>query len=31
MNSTGNEDRQVNNCHGCKWLDRYKEDGRGLL
>ena len=17
------------NCHGCKWLDRYKEDGRG--
>jgi len=29
MNSTGNEDRQVNNCHGCKWLDRYKEDGRG--
>ena len=19
----------MNNCHGCKWLDRYKEDGRG--
>ena len=17
------------NCHGCKWLDRYKENGRG--
>ena len=17
------------NCHGCKWLDRYKQDGRG--
>lgn len=17
------------NCHGCKWLDRYKEDGNG--
>ena len=19
----------VQNCHGCKWLDRYKENGRG--
>lgn len=19
----------IMNCHGCKWLDRYKEDGRG--
>lgn len=19
----------MNNCHGCKWLDRYKENGRG--
>lgn len=19
----------MNNCHGCKWLDRYKQDGNG--
>ena len=19
----------MNNCHGCKWLDRYKSDGNG--
>lgn len=19
----------MSNCHGCKWLDRYKTDGRG--
>ena len=19
----------TNNCHGCKWLDRYKQDGNG--
>lgn len=29
MNNTGNAEYQVKNCHGCKWLDRYKEDGRG--
>ena len=27
MNNTCNDGRPVNNCHGCKWLDRYKEDG----
>ena len=20
---------KVDNCHGCKWLDRYKQNGRG--
>ena len=29
MNNTGNAEYQVKNCHGCKLLDRYKEDGRG--
>lgn len=29
MNNTGNAEYQVKNCHGCKWHDRYKEDGRG--
>ena len=23
------EDKSKENCHGCKWLDRYKVDGRG--
>ena len=21
--------KNFENCHGCKWLNRYKEDGRG--
>ena len=29
MNNTGNAEYQVKNCHGCKWLDRYKKDGNG--
>lgn len=25
----GHIDEQVNNCHGCKWLDENKSQGRG--